>query len=565
MDLSDGRKMSERDIWSSREREIIPQLDRLLEPWRVPDSPGCAVGIIAAGETVLARGYGMANLEHGIPISSASVFRIASTSKQFTACCILLLAERGELEIDGDIREILPELGHLNTKITARHLLYHTSGIRDYLTLLYLPGMDADDCVSDTEVFELLCRQRALNFPPGERYMYCNSGYFLLSVIVNRLSGISLRKFADRELFTPLAMTRTHFHDDHTEIVPGRASGYSPRDGGGYQLNMTNTEIVGDGGAFTSIEDVLRWIANFRSNRLGLGSPELIRKLHTPGFLNDGQQLAYAMGVFVSPYRGLKMISHSGAYAGFRAEVLWFPERDVGLACLANDSSIEASDIARRIADEWFCGAASEAGDRERTVARPFSPIPSRMSRNWSGFYSNPVTGNIWEIVADDDKLTAAVVGGQLHELQAQADNHFTGLDAPFEIELRLLGNPPGDEIVLKIHGAMERQIVLRAVDTEQPSVDQYAECVGHYYSDELRLRYSLSYENGHLHIDAPDDVVGPLRPIHPELFQLEHLAVAFFRGEHGGIAGFKLSTSRVRNILFRRLTEGEVPDCPGQ
>ncbi|MBA3693269.1 MAG: serine hydrolase, partial [Acidobacteria bacterium] len=226
------------------------KVDALFAQWDKPDSPGCALGVIKDGNFIYKRGYGMANLDYNIPISPNTSFYIASTSKQFTAASIALLAREGKISLDDDIRKYLPEIPQYQSPITIRHLVYHTSGIRDYLDLTGLAGRHTEDVNTDDDFIKFIARQKNLNFKPGERYLYSNSGYFLLSQIVKRASGKSLRAFTDENVFKPLGMVNTRFHDDRSEIIKNRATGYFPRKGGGFSVLITNFDGVGDGGLF---------------------------------------------------------------------------------------------------------------------------------------------------------------------------------------------------------------------------------------------------------------------------------------------------------------------------
>jgi len=254
--------------------ERTDRVDKLFSQWDRKDSPGCALGVIKNGEFIYRRGYGAANLEYEIPITSRSVFRIGSTSKQFTAMCIALLEEEGRLSLDDDIRRYLPEMPERKPCITIRHLLHHTSGIRDYLTLWQLSGSRSADFFVDGEVTALLARQRELNFIPGDEWLYSNSGYFLLSQIVKRITGKSMRAYAEEKIFNPLGMSHTHFHNDHNEIIKDRASGYIPEEEGGFKISMTALEMIGDGGIFTSVDDLFYWDRNFTTTALGKAPPD---------------------------------------------------------------------------------------------------------------------------------------------------------------------------------------------------------------------------------------------------------------------------------------------------
>ncbi|HVF05653.1 MAG TPA: serine hydrolase domain-containing protein, partial [Frankiaceae bacterium] len=232
----DGQTRSAGDRADS---SITAQTDRIFAHFDRTDSPGCALGVFRDGHVAYARGYGMANLELGVALSPQSVLDIGSTSKQFTAMSVVLLARQGKLSLDDDVRKHIPELPAYEKRVTVRHLLTHTSGLRDYLTLWYLAGIDDADFTTDDEALEIITRQKVLNFLPGEQYLYSNSGFFLASVLVERVSGKSLARFAEENIFRPLGMRHTRFANDHTAIVPGRATGYARRDSGGFSISMS--------------------------------------------------------------------------------------------------------------------------------------------------------------------------------------------------------------------------------------------------------------------------------------------------------------------------------------
>ena len=310
--------------------------------------------MIQDGEIIYKRGYGMANLEHGVPISSKTAFYIGSTSKQFTAMSILLLAEQGKLSLDDDIRKHIPEMPEYDHRITIRHLIHHTSGIPDYFVLWERAGRDFADSIPEQEVLDLLARQKTLNFTPGDRFMYSNSGYFLLSLTVKRVSGTSLREFAEENIFQPLGMRDTHFHDDRTMIVKNRADGHFPRADGGFGIFTTSFDLVGSGGLYTTVEDLFVWDRNFYQNKLGRGGQGLIDRMLTRGKLNNGEELEYAFGLMVNEHKGLKMVSHGGGFIGFSAELIRFPGREFSIAVLCNLSGIDAGQLARRVVNFYL-------------------------------------------------------------------------------------------------------------------------------------------------------------------------------------------------------------------
>ncbi|MEC7901186.1 MAG: serine hydrolase domain-containing protein, partial [Acidobacteriota bacterium] len=309
--------------------ELTAQVDELFTEWDTEDSPGAAIGIFKDGRIVYARGYGAANLDYGIPLVPQSVLRIGSISKQFAAMCIAILAERGKLSLDDNIRTYLPEMPDYGEPITIRHLLHHTSGIREYLTLVELIGKPEGSGFGYTarELVDLLARQQALNFKPGERFSYTNSGYFLLAEIVTRVSGTKASAFARENVFDPLGMKSTRFYDDRNAIIRNQAMGYSQERDGNYRLDILRSDVIGDLGIITTVEDFLRWDNNFYDNQLGAGTQDLIDTMFERGRTNDGDELSYAFGLEFGSYRGLRTMEHSGSAVGYVADFLQFPDQ----------------------------------------------------------------------------------------------------------------------------------------------------------------------------------------------------------------------------------------------
>ena len=328
------------------------QVNALFTQWDKPDSPGCAVGIIKDGVLMHARGYGMANLEHGIPITPQTVFDIGSCSKQFTAFCILLLEKRGKLSLDDDVRKFVPEIPDFGRPILIRHLLYHTSGLRNYVTLLENDGKRTEDVATDADALRVLAKERDLHFVPGEKHRYSNTGYFLMSLIVKKVTGESLREFARKNIFEPLGMAHSHFHDDHTMIVKSRATGYSPLSGGGFGIEISNWEHVGDGSLMTTLEDLVKWDQNFYDGKVG--GKEVVKRMEMPGRLNDGTKLNYGCGLIIGKYQGTLMIHHGGAWAGYRSHIVRFPKRKLTFIVLGNVSSLDAWEMAGRVSLLFF-------------------------------------------------------------------------------------------------------------------------------------------------------------------------------------------------------------------
>jgi CubicO group peptidase (beta-lactamase class C family) len=382
-------------------------IDAIFAEYDRDDSPGCAVGVIREGAFVFRKGYGMASLELGVPNTTKTVFYVGSVSKQLVAASVALAARQGHLSLDDDIREHLPEMPDYGAPITVRHLIHHTSGLRDYLALMHMAGMRYEDVHTDGELVALVARQKALNFPPGEEHLYSNSGYFLLSEIVERATGQSLREFARENIFGPLGMTHTHFHDDRTEVVPGRAMAYEADDEGGFRLLWyLNFDKVGSGGLLTSVEDLLLWDRAFYSDPLGGGG--FVEQLLERGVLNDGTTLDYAFALEHGEHRGLWTIAHAGAFMGFRAQLLRFPDERVSVVALCNVAGAEPDRLAREVADIVLAdrvGAPTPpepgSGDEELAGDEAFVPSTETLEGYAGRYFSDELQATYTLSVAD--------------------------------------------------------------------------------------------------------------------------------------------------------------------
>jgi CubicO group peptidase (beta-lactamase class C family) len=334
-------------------------VDELFRQWHTPETPGAAVLVIAGGRVVHAKGYGMANLEHGVPIRPHSVFDIASVSKQFGAMAIALLEADGLLSLDDDVRRYLPELHDFGGTITLRHLIHHTSGIRDWPGTMRIAGWDYQDIISFDQILRLAFHQRELNFAPGSQYAYSNTGYNLLAEIVQRVSGQSFSDFTEQRIFGPLGMKHTRFHDDHTRVVPNRAESYRRTQDGSYRHVGNSLTALASSSLFTTIEDLALWIGNFTSG--AVGGPALVARLHERGVLSGGDTIAYAFGQTIDAHRGVPTVTHTGSWAGYRTILQRFPDHDFAVVILANTPDINPSQLAARIAEIYLGSALAPA------------------------------------------------------------------------------------------------------------------------------------------------------------------------------------------------------------
>ena len=531
---------------------VEQQVDQLFARWDRPDSPGAALAVIRDGAIVYSRGYGMADLEHGVPITPASVFDIASTSKQFTALAVLLLAREGRVALDGDIRVYLPEMPGYGRPITVRHLLHHTSGIRDYLELLQLAGLSFEFDYDEQEIVDMLARQKRLNFRPGEEFLYSNSGYFLLSEIVHRASGQTLGAFAQERILQPLGMAATRFYDDFTMIVPHRAIGYTRRREGGYATALFKFDLLGDGGVLTTVEDLARWDANFYANRLG-GGAELLAQMHTVGVLNSGEPLDYACGLVVGRYRGLPLVSHSGGWAGYTAELIRFPEQRLSVICLANLDEVPSPELARRVAGLYLAG---EMEPEERPTAPAAVELPEEALAAYAGAYRSQQSGRVYRLVLEQGRLVfrhpagygVALVPLGADRFQTEAGG-WIGFTAAFA--------PAGPDRPRQMLLTPDNDPPLTLDEVPLPAVDAAAlpEYAGRYYSPELRVAYHLEARDNALWLRVGYAPPTLLEYVGGDDWQFKAMMVHFTRGRSGQVSGLEMRTGRAHGVRFGKRT----------
>ena len=518
------------------------RVDALFSAWDRSESPGCALGVYRDGAIAYSRGYGMADLERRVPITPRTIFDIGSTSKQFTAAAIVMLAQDGKLTLDDDVRKWVPELPDYGRPITIRHMLLHTSGIRDYIGLLTLAGARIDDVTDAADALRIIARQKALNFEPGAERLYSNSGYFLLSVIVERAAKQTLQAFAREKIFKPLGMNSTHYLASYDDIVPDRALAYAPR-GGGLRLDLPRWLQVGDGAVFTNVEELLQWDRNFYEPRVG--GAKMLETLQQPGTLGDGRPLTYALGLVTGTYRGQRTISHGGSWGGYRAELLRFPSQRFSVAILCNLGSIDPSLLARRVADVYLDKVLSPENASSPAASSNTSPVAPDLLQSYAGMYRNPATR---------ERLVFAVASGTLAvsgvRLQPRSDTIFgvDGAPATFTFEPAGTGRPAR---VRREQEGRDTEI-LEKVQPLKLNAEDLAPLAGRYYSEELDATWSLAVEDGALVIHRRGAPPQRPMPVVADEFMAGGLTLRFVRAD-GRVTGMVLDLGRVRDLRFER------------
>ncbi len=530
------------------------RVDNVFAEWNAPDSPGCAVSVGIDGKTALARGYGSANLDHGVPITADTVFHVASVSKQFTAAAILLLANEGKLSLDDDIHDYVPELPDFGAPITIRHLVHHTSGIRDQWGLLELNGWRYSlDLITDDDVFRVLSKQKSLNFPPGEQHLYSNSGYTILARIVARVSGQRFREYVQENLFKPLGMSSSFFRDNFREIVKGQASGYV-QNGKDYEQSVTNFETVGATSLQTTANDMSKWADNFTSGKVG--GPNFFKQMSEKGRLNDDSEVDYAFGLIPHEYRGLNVISHSGSDAGYTAHLMLFPEQRISVACLCNLPT-DTSGLAREVADVFIEDLVEPDTAPYRRNELPAEPVTvsAELQRSRTGLYGQADSGEFLDIVTGDEGLTVRNWGMELPLHPITEEMFRVG---PYAVYVKFVPEDDGAQAV-ELTWGNDEPATYKRMSPKGLSPAQVAQYVGTYISDEIEVPYKITRsDDGALQLDWFRHYNTPLRQATRDAFFSNMAgALKFQRNADGEITGFELTRSRSRAIFFKRVGTG--------
>ena len=522
-----------------------PRVDSIFAAFDKRDSPGCAVSVVDSGRTVFAKGYGMASLEHDVPITTSSAFYAASVSKQFTAFAVAMLAQQGKLSLDDDIRKWIPEVPNFGKTITVRNLIHHTSGLRDYFGLLGMTGWPSDGPLTEARFLDLVSRQKALNFDPGSRHLYSNTGYVLLSILVKRVSGLSLREFADRSIFSPLGMSNSHFRDDHTALVKNRALAYSPG-AGALQMDMPGFDVVGDGGLFTTVDDMAKWARNFDDHTVG--GDELADRVLTRGRLTSGDSIPYAFGLSHGTYRGQPTIEHGGAYGGYRTQLLRFPAQHFAVVTLCNASTANASRLSQSVAAVYLgdrLAPVTQAAGSAAVGASTVRPSREQLAR-YAGAYWDAKNETLRRIEVRDSTL--AVMGLPL-QLVPVSESAFRATTVNFTLAFAAQRD---GSVVLEETGPNGDKATYRRMSAPKTDARTLAEFIGDYASDELDVTWRIEPRNGNLVIrrGAVPDVT--LQPVFADAFS-SPLGVVRFVRSNGRVTGLVVGAGRVTGFTFRR------------
>ena len=525
---------------------VTRRVDSIFAQWDRPGSPGAAVVVVRDGRVLFEKGYGYANLEQNIRITPATVFDLASVSKQFAGLAIAMLVDQGRIKLTDDVRKYIPELHSFNDTIRIDHLVHHTSGIRDWPGGLGIAGWRMDDVISFDQILRFAYHQRTLNFVPGAEYTYSNTGYNLLAEVIQRVTKQSLRTWTNENFFQPLGMTSTHFHDDHQMVIPGRALGYTRSDSG-FRAVSNNLTALGSSSLYSSARDLAKWVTNMDAGTVG--GQRALQLWRTPGRLNNGSQNPYAFGISNGLHRGLATLSHSGGWAGFSTFLLHLPAKKMGVIVLAN-TGINTGTAAHTIATiflESELAAETAVAQQSRMATDPEVAVPVATLDRFTGTYK---LGPAWYAVIrrDGSRLMTRATAEQEFPLSARPGNTFWV--AGYNASMAFSADSSGI-VTMLYRGRRIPRISTREV------VTPISELAGEYVSDELKTSYTVETTGGnvvlrHFRHGTVTLTRGWGDDYRGNAFFMQ--SVEFQRDARGRVTGFVVNAGeRVRNVAFTR------------
>ncbi len=533
---------------AAQEVPLARAADAVFAAWNSTHTPGCAVGVSQGGRTVLTRAYGMADLTHGIALTPATILESGSVAKQFTATAVLLLMQQGKLRLDDDARTYLPELPVYPRTVTIRHLLTHTSGLREWSNLVAWQGWPRGTRLhTQSDAFDLITRQRALNYPVGDFYSYTNSGFLLLRTIVERVSGQSFAAFTTARIFEPLGMAHTSWRDDYTRVTPGLAQAYTRR-ADGWHLDMPNDNVIAAGGLLTTVADWLRWNEALTTRELGEAWADAITRRMT---LTSGRDIQYALGLTVGSYRGVREIGHSGATAGYSTFLARYPEKDnLSIAVLCNAAGAPATSYVHALVDSLY-------PDLPRTAAPDTTGATAPAAATLTGIFRDTRTNTLLEFEAVGARVRR--VGGAVVRvlrdgtLQAGAARYRPVAGADGVVRTLRAATSDGDSLEYVRVGTARWVATARELDA----------LAGRYRNDEIGVTYDVRVVTvaagaGALSISpragVADTVVARYRDGGRHGFANGGESVWFERDARGRVASMHFGSDRAWNFVSVRV-----------
>jgi CubicO group peptidase (beta-lactamase class C family) len=517
---------------SAAPADVNARIDTVFARW-TSTTPGCAVGASVDGQPALTKAYGMADLEHDVKNTPETIFEAGSVSKQFTAASVLLLAREGKLSLDDPARKYIPELSDAASEVTIRNMLNHTSGLRDWGSIEAIAGWPRSSrAYTHAHVLEIVSRQRALNFTPGTKWSYSNTGYNLAAIIVARVSGMSFADFTRQRLFQPLGMSHTSWRDDYTRIVKGRAMAYD-EEKAGFHTHMPFENVHGNGGLLTTVGDLLKWNENFTTPKIG--DRAFVDEQQQRGRFNDGRAHGYAFGLMVRSSQGVRIVEHSGSTAGYQAHLVRYPDQHVSVAVLCNSSSATATQYAHKVGELFLA-------DSIRTTTSPAASAATQADIDrTAGVFRETSTGMTVTLVAGKDELRLE----RGPALVAVSPTRFTTEGGD---QVQLEGG------ALRVVDAFGTVNSYERVTAPHPTRDQLQDLAGVYASDEAETTLTIAFDGDSLVARRRPDSTLKLTPVYADAFSAPQLGLVIFRRDGSGrVTELSVVQDRVWDLRFAR------------
>lgn len=526
------------------------RVDQLMTPYKGRMVPGAAVMVMKDGAIIFQEAYGMANLTYDVPFETDTRTNIGSTSKQFTAYGIALLAQQGKLSLDDDIRKYFPELPDFGKTVTIRNLLTHTSGYREYINTLALTGRDLSSPLDREKVIQIVQNQPELQNEPGEEWNYNNTGYALLSLLIEKITDTPFPQWMKENVFEPLDMKHTIVRENQNKVVPGRSVGYTGTKSGDYEEATDLGGAMGAGGIYTTLEDLAKWIRNLEDPRPD--HKQVIEEMTTPFVLFNGKPTNYGLGLSIEKYKGLKYIHHGGADVAHRSMLMYFPEIAAAVVTQSNSATFDGS-IPKKIADIFFdadldtenSASQNEKGDNENFIydAEDFDKLTGRYELDIS-------PGFIINFKRNGDRIFAQATGQPEVDLEAVSDSVFSLKQINARITFHLNKEKSADSLTLHQNGNhLARRV------TWEPKREELQQYTGKYFSEEIETLYTIELEEEDLILMAYSLEDIKLTPSTVDSFggKFPIFEISFIRNEQGEISGFKVSNVRTRGVVFKK------------
>ena len=528
-------------------------IQQLIHSFESNNSPGMALGIIHKGAFVFQQCVGLANLEDRIPITSHTVFEVGAMAKQFTAACLALLIEQGKVDLEDNIAPFFPQMPNYGHTIQLQHLVYHTSGLPDYLELAHLKGLGNDAHYDSDFALKLVFSQPHLAFLPGEEERYCNTNYLLIGQIIQSISGLGLRQFAAHHIFDPLKMHQTFFQDNAHEVIPNRAIGYSVSETQHSEVFPAGINVIGDGGLRTSLDDLLQWDQNFYQNKLGQQTESFNRLLLRPGSLNDGTRFDYGFGLILSDYCGMPTQRHGGVFAGFCAEMIRFPNAQLSIICLSNQANMTPWTLVEQVAAIVFDLEPKANSPRNNAWAvdlQPATDLPEELLEQYVGYYDLGAASPL-EVIKKEGALLLRY--GAEEELLIVPKTSQVFVEPSYNITIKFF-NFDSKGAPFLLFKTPEQEIIAAKVLPPNQTIGDLNHYQGNYYCASLKVVYCLFIEDNLLYLSIDFAPAIPLYFSEADFAETGLGIIHFFRDNQNQVNGFWLNTEHIHHLEFKKL-----------